>query len=252
MGKMVAAQCPVSRRAVLGGLAVLALAPGAVTARELDWQDFEEEGMTGRRSYESPLTGIALKWNRDWILDETEDVAVIAGDPESDQPLDELYLMGAEESDPRSYANFLSEPLQDVSMQDIVDYLSTEEGLTELAGDSGVTLTLLAAAADESSAQVWTRREGKAPRVFLDHFTSTTEGFMHVILFTTIEQGEADYASIAETTLDGDPFIEGFDWEEIADAYESTSTSPARALTPMLPAGLLHGIGRQHVRGRGA
>lgn len=153
----------VNRRAILGGLAVLAagsalhpvfaLAEGGLKGGSADDSTpddaLAEIGITGERSYESPQFAYRLDWTRDWEVNDQE-----PGESSPADELDTLVLSWANATiDENAYINFLGFTLPAPNVQLLMDNAENPRKVAELYG-GGYEVEIVLAERDDDIQEV--------------------------------------------------------------------------------------------------
>lgn len=197
----------------LGAAFVAASPAAAVTATEPDWRDYEDAGMTGRRSYESPNHGVTVSWSRDWELDAEVDEAVAAADDE--YHTDTLNLA----HDPAGNVAYFQLAFMDrgtTTVADQMDWTVSDDGLTYFFGDTDGG-RVLASGSTRLAGQVWLQYADNSAVIAVSALRSGTT-LVSCVMACAPEDAEEAWAASADVLVDDDNVFQIVDWAEIADA----------------------------------
>jgi len=212
------------RRAVLGAAAFVALGwrSGAAQSAEPDWRDFEREGMTGRRSYESPQHGVGITWSREWELDASVDPPVTTSDESDAFHTDTLSLV----HDPDGNVAYFQLSCMDrgsTTVADQMDWTVSDEGLAYFFGDPDGG-TVLASRSARRAGQVWLQYADSGAVIAV---TAIQKGatLMNCVMACLPENAEEAWTASADVLVDEADVFQIVDWAEIESAIASQKTS---------------------------
>lgn len=217
------------RRIVLGAASLFGVAGAWVTASpaaaatEPDWRDYEDAGMTGRRSYESPNHGITVSWSRDWGLDAEVDPPVSLAARDDDFQTDLLSLA----HDPDANTAYFQLAFMDRGTTTIagqMDWTLSDEGLTYFFGDPEGGRVLVSRNTRRAG-QVWLQYADSGAVIAV---TAIQRGsaLINCVMACAAEDAEEAWTVSADVLVDDDDVFQVVDWLEI-DAALAVEPTPA-------------------------